>query len=46
MGGEQLFKLRILSYCNSVISVLNLNVLFHSIRSFKYIEHSPLHLLN
>ncbi len=31
MGGERLFKLSIFSYCNSVISTFNLNVLFHSI---------------
>ncbi len=31
MGGECLFKLSIFSYCNSVISTFNLNVLFHSI---------------
>ncbi len=30
MGGERLFKLSIFSYCNSVISTFNLNVLFHS----------------
>ncbi len=31
MGGEWLFKLSNFSYCNSVISTFNLNVLFHSI---------------
>ncbi len=31
MGEERLFKLSIFSYCNSVISTFNLNVLFHSI---------------